>query len=103
MKYLPKEKRRTITYDNGTEFSDHNRIQRFTKADVYFCYPYHSWERGTNENTNGLIRQFFPKKSLFGTIKQRDVRKVEKLLNNRPRKRLGYATPREVFNGLLLE
>ena len=103
MKYLPKEKRRSITYDNGTEFSDHDRIQRFTQAEVYFCYPYHSWERGTNENTNGLVRQFFPKKSLFATITQRDVRKVERLLNNRPRKRLGYATPREVFDGLLLE
>lgn len=103
MKYLPKEKRRSITYDNGTEFNDYERIERHTKADVYFCYPYHSWERGTNENTNGLIRQFFPKGSAFGTIRQRDVRRVERLINNRPRKRLGYATPREVFNGLPLD
>lgn len=96
-KRLPKNKRRTITYDNGTEFSDHELISRFTKLDVYFAYPYHSWERGTNENTNGLVRQFFPKKSSFAHITEKDTKRVMRLLNSRPRKRLGYLTPAEVF------
>jgi IS30 family transposase len=97
-KKLPKQKRQSITYDNGTEFSAHEIIERKTKADVYFANPYHSWERGTNENTNGLIRQFFPKKSSFGTITQEDVDRMAKLLNRRPRKRLCYLTPKEIFN-----
>jgi IS30 family transposase len=96
---LPQQKRRTITYDNGLEFADYELIGRNTKTDIYFAYPYHSWERGTNENTNGLIRQFFPKKTSFATITERDTRRVERLLNTRPRKRLGYLTPVEVFRG----
>ena len=103
MARIPRNKRHTITYDNGSEFADHERIERFTGVSVYFAYPYHSWERGTNENTNGLIRQFFPKGSYFDTITQEDVAQVEWLLNNRPRKRLGYSTPREIFNGLPLD
>jgi transposase, IS30 family len=103
MKRVSKDKRKTITYDNGSEFADHNRIERKTKMDVYFAFAYHSWERGTNENTNGLIRQFFPKGSYFGSITDKDVARVERLINNRPRKRLGYATPREIFNGLPLD
>lgn len=87
----------TITYDNGTEFSFHEYIEKETRAAVYFAYPYHSWERGTNENTNGLLRQFFPKKRLFATLKQKDVDTVVALINHRPRKRLGYLTPYEVF------
>ncbi|SCB53644.1 hypothetical protein GA0061099_10862 [Bradyrhizobium yuanmingense] len=66
---------------------------------VYRAHAYHSWERGTNENWNGLMRQFFPKGMLFATITQTDVDRAVRLLNDRPRKRLGYATPREVFNG----
>lgn len=98
LKKLPKEKRQSITYDNGTEFSSHEIIERKTKADVYFANPYHSWERGTNENTNGLIRQFFPKRSSFATVSQEDVDRVAKLLNRRPRKRLSYLTPFEMFH-----
>lgn len=95
---LPKQKKYTITYDNGTEFADYELIGRETKTDIYFAYPYHSWERGTNENTNGLIRQFFPKQSSFADITTTDTRRVERLLNTRPRKRLAYLTPMEVFS-----
>jgi IS30 family transposase len=87
----------TITYDNGIEFSAHEFIGKETGADIYFAYPYHSWERGTNENTNGLLRQFFPKRSLFGILTQKDVERAMDLINHRPRKRLGYLTPHEVF------
>lgn len=94
---VPREKRHTITYDNGTEFADHEMIEKKAKTIVYFAYPYHSWERGTNENTNGLLRQFFPKKSYFKDITQSKLKRVTKLINHRPRKRLGYLTPYEVF------
>lgn len=95
---LPRNKRYTITYDNGSEFAEHELIGRFVKMMIYFAYPYHSWERGTNENTNGLLRQFFPKKTLFKNITQEQIEKATKLINNRPRKRLNYLTPYEVFN-----
>ena len=95
---IPKRKKQSITYDNGTEFSAHEMIEKKTKATVYFANPYHSWERGTNENTNGLLRQFFPKKSSFATVTQEQVNKVVKLLNHRPRKKLNYLTPYEVFH-----
>ena len=97
-KKLPKKKRHSITYDNGTEFSAHEIIERKTKATVYFANPYHSRERGTNENTNGLIRQFFPKRSSFATVTQVEVDRATKLLNRRPRKRLMFSTPYEIFN-----
>lgn len=96
-KKIPIDKKHTITYDNGTEFSEHELIGREAKMDIYFAYPYHSWERGTNENTNGLLRQFFPKKSMFAKLKQKDVSDKVELINNRPRKRLHYLTPHEVF------
>jgi len=97
-KKLPRRKRHSITYDNGTEFASHEMIEKKAKATVYFANPYHSWERGTNENTNGLIRQFFPKRSSFATITQEDVELAAKLLNRRPRKRLNYLTPFETFH-----
>jgi len=87
----------TITADNGKEFADHKHINKSLKADVYFAHPYHSWERGLCENTNGLIRQYFPKGSDFNPIKQKHVQMVMDRLNNRPRKLLGYKTPNEVF------
>ena len=87
----------TITADNGKEFADHKHINKSLKADVYFAHPYHSWERGLCENTNGLIRQYFPKGSDFDPIKQKHVQMVMDRLNNRPRKLLGYKTPNEVF------
>lgn len=95
---VPQAKKRTITYDNGSEFADHELIERDNKLDVYFAYPYHSWERGSNENTNGLLRQFFPKGSPFASITQKQLDQVVKLINNRPRKRHHYRTPEEVFN-----
>jgi IS30 family transposase len=97
---LPSTKKFTYTYDNGKEIGgDDSWLENKIKMEVYRAYPYHSWERGCNENFNGLIRQFFPKGTGFAKISNEDVSKVEKLLNNRPRKRLNYCTPREVFNG----
>jgi IS30 family transposase len=89
----------TITSDNGKEFADHQRISKQLTAKVYFAHPYHSWERGLNENTNGLIRQYFPKNTNFISITVESVRNVMDQLNNRPRKTLDYATPNEVFFG----
>jgi len=94
---IPKHKKHTATYDNGVTFSDYELTERNTGIDIYFANPYHSWERGCNENFNGLLRQFFPKKSAFANVKQEDIEKVVKLINNRPRKRLNYLTPAEVF------
>jgi IS30 family transposase len=91
---------RTITYDNGKEFAGHRRTAKALKADIYFATPYHAWERGLNENTNGLIRDFFPKGTDFATIHHATVAKVERLLNSRPRKSLGFKSPQEVFNSL---
>lgn len=89
----------TLTSDNGREFAQHARIAKTLNADFYFAHPYASWERGLNENTNGLIRQYFPKKHDFTTITERHVEHVMNKLNNRPRKCLGYKTPNEVFFG----
>ena len=94
---LPKNKRLSITYDNGSEFSGFDTIEEQTGMVAYFAFPYHSWERGTNENTNGLMRQFFPKKSRFDNITKEYLNKVVRLINNRPRKRLKYLTPHEIF------
>jgi IS30 family transposase len=94
---LSSNKKFTITYDNGITFSEHELTERNTGLDIYFAWPYHSWERGCNENFNGLLRQFFPKKSSFANIEQEQIEKAVKLINNRPRKRLGYRTPAEVF------
>lgn len=96
---IPKNKKRTITYDNGREFALHRRIEWSTSMTVYFAHPYHSWERGTNENTNWLLRQFFPKKMSFSALTDKELNHAQKLINSRPRKRLGYRTPEEVFLG----
>ena len=90
----------TITYDNGKEFAAHKKTDQTLKARVFFATPYHAWERGVNENTNGLIRDFFPKGTDFTTIHPATVAKVERLLNRRPRKSLGFKTPNEVFETL---
>jgi len=87
----------TITIDNGKEFSMHKQIAKALKADVYFAHPYHSWERGLNENTNGLIRQYFPKKTSFENLKEQYIKFVEHRLNNRPRKTLDFKTPAQCF------
>lgn len=97
---LPKEKRHTYTYDNGREIGlDDIDLEKKIGMEVFRAYPYHSWERGCNENYNGLVRDFFPKRTDFATLSLSDVKRVERILNNRPRKRLGYLTPREVFMG----
>lgn len=90
----------TVTLDNGKEFSGHQRIADELGGKVYFAKPYHSWERGLNENTNGLLRQYFPKKTSFDSITPTELRTVVDKLNNRPRKSLGYSTPREVLTKL---
>jgi len=87
----------TITSDNGREFAAHQQIASGLEAKFYFAHPYSSWERGLNENTNGLVRQYFPKKSDFSKITDRQIERVTERLNNRPRKTLGYKTPNEVF------
>ena len=90
----------TITFDNGKEFAAHQDIAHALKAKIFFATPYHAWERGLNENTNGLIRDFFPKGTDFSTIANAEVAKVERLLNARPRKSLGFRSPQEVFDSL---
>ena len=90
----------TITYDNGKEFAGHRKTAQCLHAHIFFATPYHAWERGVNENTNGLIRDFFPKGTDFTTIHPATVAKVERLLNRRPRKSLGFQTPNEVFRAL---
>jgi transposase, IS30 family len=90
----------TITFDNGKEFATHQDITHALKATIFFATPYHAWERGLNENTNGLIRDFFPKGTDFSTIANAEVAKVERLLNARPRKSLGFRSPQEVFHSL---
>lgn len=88
----------TVTLDNGKEFSQHKIMTDVLDANVYFAKPYHSWERGLNENTNGLVRQYFPKRIPFDSITEYDLQRVAKKINNRPRKCLGYKTPFEVFS-----
>lgn len=90
----------TITADNGKEFSSHEKIAKELNISIYFAKPYHSWERGANENTNGLVRQYFPKGTDFGDITPEQVTHVQNILNSRPRKRLGYMTPKEKFKQL---
>ncbi|MCF6200457.1 MAG: IS30 family transposase [Hyphomicrobiaceae bacterium] len=89
---------KTITFDNGKEFAGHARIDKMLGSSTYFAKPYHSWQRGLNEHTNGLVRQYFPKGTDFSKLTPGEVQKVEDKLNNRPRKILNYKTPREVFS-----
>lgn len=96
----PKPLRKTCTNDNGPEFALHEQTEKKLSMTMYFAHPYHSWERGTNENTNRLLRAFFPKSMCFESLTQEDVDLVVDLLNHRPRKRLGYRTPYEVFTGV---
>ena len=88
----------TLTADNGKEFAKHAQVSKKLNADFFFAKPYHSWQRGLNEHTNGLIRQYFPKGTSFDNITPEDIARVENLLNNRPRKILNFKTPIEVFN-----
>ena len=90
---------RTITVDNGTEFHDYTKLERMTGARFYFATPHHAWERGTNENTNGLIRQYLPKRRSMAHLTQHDCNRIAAKLNRRPRKRLGFRTPEECYAG----
>ena len=95
---LPKEKRHSITYDNGTEFSAHESIEKKTKATVYFANPYHSWEKGSIENTNKYVRKDIPKSSDISRYSKRFIQKLEDKLNRRYMKVLRYKTPQEMLN-----
>jgi len=92
-----KDRVHTITKDNGLEFAGHQKVARKLKADIYFAHPYSSWERGLNENTNGLVRQYIPKNRKFDTVTDDEIDFIMHRLNHRPRKTLGYKTPYEVF------
>lgn len=93
----------TVTFDNGTEFSGHEKVAKALETKVYFAHPYHSWERGLNENTNGLLRQYFPKGTDFTSFSDRDVQRSVEQINHRPRKRLEYRSPYEVIKNVGME
>ena len=94
---VPKTLRHTLTLDNGKEFARFRDIERGAGLTVYFAAPYSAWQRGTNENTNGLLRRYFPKGMDFRAVTEKSLAEVVKKLNHRPRKCLGYRTPHEVF------
>mgnify|MGYP006290679525 FL=1 len=98
---VPAQARKTLTLDNGKEFALHQEIEQESGIDVYFAHPYHSWERGTNENTNGLIRRIYPKKSSFANIDTKELKRIDRYVNDRPRKCLGWLTPREALHAEL--
>lgn len=98
---VPLALRKTLTLDNGKEFADHQRLAAEAALKVYFADPYCAWQRGTNENTNGLIRQFFPKGTDLARVPEHRITRVQQFLNDRPRKRLGYRTPNEVLSSRL--
>jgi IS30 family transposase len=100
-KTLPPRARLSTTLDNGKEFAHHEEIAKDSVMDVFFAHPYHSWERGTNENTNGLIRRLYPKKSSFAGIGEVELKRIDTFLNDRPRKCLGWSTPREKMAAFL--
>jgi transposase, IS30 family len=95
---LPPQLRRSVTFDNGKEFARHRTLSDRLALAVYFAEPYRPWQRGSNENLNGLLRQFFPKGTDFTNVTPRQAARAQQLLNDRPRKRLGYLTPNEIFS-----
>lgn len=101
IKYLPKELKQTATFDNGSENQRWEELEQITDIKCFFAHAYHFWERGANENTNGLIRDFFPKGTDFTKVSTEELQAVEDNLNNRPRKRLGWLTPLEAFTNEL--
>jgi len=100
-KTVPDELRKTLTYDQGKEMSEHQQFTIDTGMQVFFAHPGSPWERGTNENTNGLIRQYFPKGTDFVQVSEDEIKKVQRKLNDRPRKALNFDKPDEVFNKLV--
>lgn len=103
LKKLPSQVLTSLTYDQGNEMSEHKLFEKNTKMKVYFCHPSSPWERGTCENTNGLIRDYFPKGTDFSTINKKELLRVQNELNERPRKTLKFRTPKEVFNEEILK
>ena len=97
MKRLPAALRKSMTYDRGSEMACHPELARRLKIDIWFCDPHAPWQRGSNENTNGLLRQFFPKGTDLSTISQTELNDVARLMNQRPRKTLGWKTPEEAM------
>ncbi len=98
---IPQRSRLSLTLDNGKEFAWHEKLADKTNMDVFFAHPYHSWERGTNENTNGLIRRLHPKRSSFANIGKAHLKRIDAFVNDRPRKCLGWMTPREKITAFL--
>ncbi len=103
LKTLPRQMRKSLTYDNGHEMAEHSLFTANTKMKVYFAHPNSPWERGTCENTNGLIRQFFPKGTDFNKVSRKEIKKVQDMLNERPRAVLDYKTPKDVFEKEILK
>lgn len=101
MKSLPKQIKHSLTYDQGSEMTEHKLFSQDAQIKIYFAHPGCPWERGTNENTNGLIRGFFPKNTDFHQVSRKAIKQTQQLLNSRPRKVLGWRTPSEVFSQLL--
>lgn len=103
IKKLPRQMRQSMTYDRGMEMFEHKLFTAKTKMKVYFADPYSPWQRGTNENTNGLVRQYFPKGTDLSLVSRKEIKRAQRLLNGRPRKILGYRTPLESFNSLICD
>ena len=100
-KTVPEELKKTLTYDQGKEMSQHEQFTIDTGIQVFFAHPGSPWERGTNENTNGLVRQYFPKGTDFSQVSSEEIKEVQRKLNDRPRQVLNYDKPNEVFNKLV--
>jgi len=101
LRTLPAQLRRSLTYDQGQEMREHRLFTKQTQMQVYFAHPHSPWERGTNENTNGLVRQFFPKGTRFNQLSRKEIKHVQALLNDRPRKVINWHSPAHAFNQLL--
>ena len=101
LKRLPRQLRQSMTYDQGSEMSEHRLFTKYTQVKVYFAHPHSPWERGTNENTNMLIRDFFPKGTDFNAVSRYKIKKVQELLNTRPRKVLNWEIPANAFAKIL--
>lgn len=98
---IPKDMLKTCTFDNGKEFAFFKQLEQALGIKVYFAKPYHSWERGTNENRNGVVRKVLPKGSAFDAILDEEMRRIDRMLNDRPLKCLDWRTPREAYTALL--
>ena len=102
LRSVPPSLRKTLTYDQGTEMALHDTLAKRLRMDIFFCDPHSPWQRGSNENANGLIREYLPKGSNLNLVTHQQLTSIECALNNRPRKILGFRTPAEVFSELKL-